>query len=341
MDLEELKRQNAEARAKEQEAQPDSDELADVQAAEDDPNAEAESAGEAATGEESKAEDVPAWLATEEQTSESGQVPVKAYIATKEKLRGRLQAKDGEIEKLRQEIEQLKGRAAAPPSPAITGQVQPRPMPKLDDFYDKPDPDAAYQAAVNQWLTDNVENQLSQRLTTHQAQQQQQHQNQQINQALDQHYDRAAQIVADGMITADEYQGAETLLRQTVENIAPGNGDSYVNALLARMGEGSEKVVVSLARNAANLNLFRQSLIEDPTGITAAAFLGELKGKFNSVAQRVSRTPRPGSSLKGDGAKDGGTAKRQYQAAHKSGNRQKAFDIKMAAKRQGVDVSQW
>ena len=339
MDLDELKRQNAEAAAEEQAAQPDDDVNAEVQADDDDPNAEADSEGEAAEGEESEAQDVPAWMASDDQTSEAGKVPVKSHIAVKQKLKGRLREKDSEIEQLRNEVQQLKGSSAPP---AVIPAGRSRPIPKLDDFYDKPDPDGAYQVALQSWIDDGVESKLQQRFQTHEQQQQQTHQNQQINQALDQHYDRAARIVSDGLLTADEYQNSETLVRQTVESIAPGNGDTFVDALLARMGDGSEKVIVSLARNAQNLQKFRQSLQDDPTGITAAAYLGELKGKFSGVAKRVSKTPRPGSQIKGNsGGKNGAAIERQYKAAHKARDRQKAFDLKMAAKKNGVDVSQW
>ena len=337
MDLEELKRQNAEAAAAGQEAQPDPTEVEEVQADDEDPEAEGRAA-EAAEGEEPEAKDVPAWMATDDQTSESGQVPVKSHIAVKQKLKGRLREKDSEIERLRVEVDQLKGTAAKPAELLPAGQN--RTIPKLEDFYDKPDPDSAYQVALQSWINQGVEQQLQQHFQTHQQQQQQTQQNQQVNQALDQHYDRAAKIVSDGLLSADEYQNSETLVRQTVENIAPGNGDTFVDALLARMGEGSEKVIVSLARNAQNLQKFRQSLQDDPTGISAASYLGELKGKFSGVAQRVSKTPRPGSKLKGDSKADG-PAMRKYKAAHKAGNRQEAFDIKYAAKKSGVDVSSW
>ena len=339
MTLEELKQKNAEDEAAGQEAQPAPAELDEVQADEADPDDDTPSAGED-DGEEPEAQAVPEWMQSEEQASDKGQVPVKSHVAMKQKLKGRLHEKDGEIEQLRQEIQQLK----APTIPAVTAPAITQPqssMPKLEDFYDKPDPEAAYNASLQTWISQGVEQQLSQHFQTHQQSQQQQQQTRVINDAVDRHYDRAAKIVSEGLLTAEEYQGADSLIRQTVESVAPGNGDHFVDALLGRMGEGSEKVVVSLARNSQHLQTFRQSLLDDPTGITAAAYLGELKGKFSGATGKVSRTPRPGSSLKGDGGKDGGTAQRQYKTAHKSGHRQKAFDIKRAAKAKGVDVSQW
>ena len=337
--LEELKRQNAEAEKAKQAAQPEETESEEVQDDELEPEDDT-GAGED-SGDDSPSEDVPEWMKSDDQASEKGQVPIKSHIAMRKDLKGRLRDKDSEIDQLRQELNQLKGNSAATPPPVApaTQSNQPK-MPKLEDFYDKPDPDAAYQAALNSCVNSTVESRFNQQFQTHQQQQQQQQQQNQINSALDQHYERAAQIVSEGMLTAEEYQSADSLIRQSVENISPGNGDSFVDSLLGRIGEGSEKVVVSLARNHQNLNTFLQSLRDDPTGISAAAYLGELRGRFNGVG-RVSKTPRPGSKLKGDSVKDGGSDKRQYLAAHKAGNRQKAFDIKRAAKLRGVDVSKW
>ena len=340
MTLEELKRKNAEDEAAEQEAHPDEAEAEEVQADDEDPEDDTTSAGDD-KGKDSEAEDVLEWMQSDDQASDKGQkVPVKSLLSMKKRLKGRLHEKDDEIEQLKREVQQLKAPTTTPI--ATTAQsVTSSPMPKLEDFYDKPDPDAAYNASLQTWISKGVEQQLSQHFQTHQQSQQQQQQTRQINDAVDRHYDRAAKIVSEGLLTAEEYQGADSLIRQTVESVAPGNGDNFVDALLGRMGEGSEKVVVSLARNSQHLQTFRQSLLDDPTGITAAAYLGELKGKFTGATGKVSRTPRPGSTLKGDGGKGGGAAQRQYKAAHKGGNRQKAFDIKRAAKANGVDVSQW
>ena len=337
MTLEELKRKNAEEAAAQQAAQPG--EAAEPEALAE--GTEPEPVGEdpEGAGEDPEVKEVPAWLAAGEQTPDGAQVPVKTHVAMKQKLKGRLSEQKSEIAQLREEVQQLKGTGAPQQvqAPAQMGQ----PMPKADDFYDKPDPDGAYQAALQQWMDNRMEQRLQTQLQTQQQQQQVQNHQSRINTALDQHYDRAAQIVNEGLLTAEEYQTADTLLRQSVEAIAPGNGDTFTDALLGRIGEGSEKVVVSLSRNPSSMTAFQQALREDPTGISAATYLGELRGKFSSMQKRVSQTPRPGSPAKGDAPPDGGSDHRQYKAAHKSGARQKAFDIKRAAKKRGVDVSKW
>lgn len=335
MTLEELKQQNAQAESGQQVAQPVGTEETELQTETPDlVGGDPEDAGQ------DTVKEVPLWMQADEQESDDpGQMPVKSHIAVKQKLKGRLNQKDSEIEQLRQEINQLK--TTAKPVPVMT-QQEPNPiaMPKLEDFYDSKDPDTAYEQAMQKWVNQGVEQRLKTHLQTQQQTQQIQQQDQRLNQDLDRHYDRAARVVSEGIISAEEYQDSETLLRQAVDQIAPGNGDAYVNSLLARIGEGSEKVVISLARNASHLSAFQNALREDPTGITAAAYLGELKGRFNG-APRVSKTPRPGSKLNGDVPVEGSADYRRYNAAHKSGNRQQAFDIKRAAKARGVDISKW
>ena len=339
MTLEELKQQNAQAESEQQDAQPVADDDTGLQAYDTDPDPE--SGDPADTGaEDGSAKEVPLWMQADEQESaDTGQVPVRSHIAMKQKLKGRLNQKDSEIELLKQEINQLK--SAAQPAPVTTTQEPAQTvMPKPEDFYDSKDPDASYQLAMQKWVNSGVEQRLKAHLQTQQQQQQRQQQDQRVNQELDRHYDRAAKIVSEGMITAEEFQDSETLLRQAVEQVAPGNGDAYVDSLLGRLGDGSEKVVISLARNANHLSVFQSALRDDPTGITAASYLGELKGRFNG-ASRVSKTPRPGKKLNGDAPIEGGADLRRYNAAHKAGNRQQAFDIKRAAKARGVDVSKW
>ncbi len=334
MTLEELKQKNAQEDSAQEEAHPLNTDDTGLQADNAEPlGGDPENDGEDA------AQEIPLWMQADEQESAtSDQMPVKSHIAVKQKLKSRLSQKDSEIDQLRQEIQQIKG-TAQPVAQPLQPPTQTA-MPKAEDFYDQRDPDASFQLAMQNWVNKGVEQKLNSHLQTHQQQQQRQQQDGRLNQELDRHYDRAAKIVSEGMLSEDEYRDSETLLRQSVDHVAPGRGDAYVDSLLGRMGDGSEKVVVSLARNASHMTAFQQALRDDPTGITAAAFLGELKGRFRS-AGKVSKTPRPGSKLNGDAPVSGGADMRRYNTAHKSGNRQEAFNIKRAAKARGVDVSKW
>ena len=331
MTLDELKQQNRAAEAAGQAAQPvPTDETAlqpEDEALEDPGSATGEE------GEEIEGQAVPEWMQTGDQRPDGEKVPVGAHVAMKRQLKGQLQERNSEIEQLRQEIQTLKtGQATAATVAPATPPAHAAPMPKAEDFYDQPDPDAAYTGAMQRWIDQGVEQRMQTHLSSYQQQQTQQQQDTQLSQALDHHYERAAQIVNEGLLTAEEYQNSDRFLRQSVENIAPGNGDAFVDALLGRMGDGSEKVVVSLARNPAHMATFQKSLRDDPSGISAASFLGELRGKFSGAVNKISQSPRPGTHLQGDASTNGAGDARQYKAAHKSGNRQKAFDIKMKAR---------
>ena len=332
MTLEELKQKNAQAKSQQQADQPVADDDPTLQAQHPDPvvGDPDDTGGE-------QAQEIPLWMRADDQESATDdQMPVKSHIAVKQKLKGRLNQKDSEIDQLRQEINQLK---STPPTSTPTTSA-PVAMPKPDDFYDSKDPDGDYQRALNAWVNRSVDDKLKAHIETQQHQSQRQQLDGRISQGLDRHYDRAARIVSEGIITEDEYRDSETLLRQSVDMIAPGRGDAYVDSLLGRIGDGSEKVVISLSRNASHMTAFQQALRDDPTGITAATFLGELKGKF-SGANMVSKTPKPGKKLNGDAPVDGGSDRRKYLAAHKANNRQEAFNIKRAARARGVDVSKW
>ncbi len=332
--LEQLKQQNATEEESDQAAQPEQEQSTEALA-----NSEANEPDDDGLSEVPEAEEVPLWMQADDQESAgSGQMPVRSHIAVRQKLKDKLRTKGTEIEQLRTEVNQLKSAAQPAPSEPVPAQTA---MPKADDFYDDKDPDAAYQTAMQTWVANSVESKLNQHLQTHQHQQQRQQIDSRVTQELERHYDRAAAIVSDGLLTAEEYQDSEALIRQAVDQVAPGNGDNYVDSLISRLGEGSEKVVVSLARNANNLAAFQRALREDPTGIAAASYLGELKGKFTGGGRSSSRTPKPGTRLSGDAPSTGGADLRQYNAAHKSGDRQKAFNVKRAARARGVDVSKW
>lgn len=344
MTLDELKRQNASAEAPPDPAATDPEQTAD--------GAQTGSTelpeGDGQTGDTGQPADVPEWMLSDDQASQqtadsSDSVPVQTLISVRRKLKGRVSDRDREIDRLRQENEALrqgKKPEAGPDTPATS--LPPRP--RRDDFLTATDPDAAYDAAIDEWNDRKLDQRLAKFRQTTSEQQQQSEQQRQVQQAVDQHIDRAAQLVADKFITAEEWTDADAFIRQSVEMISPGNGDNAVDAFITRLGAGSEKVIIALSRNAQYMDEFRHSLRSDPSGLAAMAYLGGLKNRFESAAtrKRVSAAPRPGSRVSGDTPPPaGGSDKRLYDAAHKAGNRQKAFDIKRQAKARGVDTSTW
>ncbi len=326
--LEELKRENAEEQANQQNAQ-----AVGGQETEALLNNEAVTESQE-TGDEEEQE-VPAWLAADEQTS--AEVPVRTHVGMKQKLKGRLREKDDELATLRQEIESLKTSGIRQENASAAA---PSKVPRPEDFYDRSDPDLAYETALQNWMDSQMEQKLQTSIQSYEKTAVQRQQTTRVSDALDEHYNRAAHLVSDGLVTAEDYQAADTLLRQSVDAVAPGSGDVFVDSLLSRLGDGSEKVVMSMSRNPAHLAKFQQSLRDDPTGISAAAFLGELRGRFSS-GKTVSRAPRPGTPLAGGQGGSASAEKKRYAAAHKAGNRQQAFSIRRAAAKRGIDVSTW
>ena len=340
MTLDELKQQNREAEAQQEQLQAEPEDDGHV--------AEPETAGDDHPEEGEQQKQVPDWMLSDDQASHTEaeksdqSVPVQTLISVRRKLKGRVSERDGEIERLRSEIETLK--AGTPRQAPVTDTPAPAapPRPRRDDFYSAADPDAAYEAALEQWHDKRLDQRLNHIQQSHQQQQQQSQQQQSMQRALDQHVDRAAAIIAEGHLSAEEWTDADDYVRRSVDSVRPGEGDIVVDNFISRLGKGSEKVMIALSRNQTFMEEFRQNLRDDPTGLSAMSYLGSLKARFEVAAKspRSSRAPKPGTQLQGD-SKTGGSEQRAYNAAHKAGDRQKAINIKMAAKRRGVDTSTW
>jgi hypothetical protein len=168
---------------------------------------------------------------------------------------------------------------------------------------------------------------------------------QQLDQAVDGHYQRAAKLAEESGITPELYQNADTVVRQTIESVLPKMGDIVTDNMIARLGEGSEKVMYFLGRNKTAQEKLRSSLVTDPTGISAALYLGELKSTVAAPQKRVSRARAPATQIQSD---EGGSAKGEakklkdsYRSAHKRGQGQAAYNAKKTAKAAGIDVSDW
>jgi hypothetical protein len=334
--LEELKKENAEAEAAELAKAQAKDTESDEVPAEGEENLDPESA----TGEEGEtpdAQDIPLWMQTEEQTSNSDQVPVKTHVAMKHKLKARAKEAESEVEQLRAEIEKLKTGQVTAATPVATAPVK---RPKLEDYdYD----DEKYNVALDSWFDSKMNERLKGYQQESQESQQQRQQRDNLERLVNGHYDRAAKLVDEGFLTADEYHASDSLVRRRLDSIRPGQGDLVTDNILAVLGDGSEKVMVALSRNPSYMAELERELQADATGSRALVYLGTLKQQFNAVTNRVSKAPKPAKQLKGDQstAPSGSKDKKAYEAAHKAGDRQKAFNIKRAAKLAGVNTKEW
>lgn len=336
--LEQLKAENAEEVETTETINPDTEEVETEVAAEETEEVTAE-AGES-TEDETEEEPVEAWMQTEGQTSDDQQYKGPSFRGLKQKLKAKIGVKDDEIARLTAKVEALESGTVTTAAPQ---ERQPKlpPRPKRDDFNLDDD---AYDAAVDVWNDAKLDARLkahTETAATNAAVNSQQHS---IDKAVDQHYENAAKLVADGKVTEEQYRNADELVRSTIESVLPRQGDIVADFLISRLnsaGEGSEKVWFHLGRNPAALATLKSKMANDPNGIDAAMYLGDLRGKLTAnPVKRVSQAPKPGSRVKGD-ATTAALSSLQKQYSKATQGTQKSFDLRREAKAKGEDTSKW
>ena len=281
-----------------------------------------------------------AWMLTDEQTSEDGDGEKKFtggdVAAAKRKLKGKLQAETEEKNEWKLKYEALKNQGGNSGGQKQQEAAAKNRMPKLRDFSYNED---EFEEAMGKWVqqsavsaTSNASNETSQAEAKRLAQER-------SVKAIDDHYLRVDELVTKSNIAPEVYQAADTAVRRVVESVLPNSGDVITDELIARLGEGSEKVIYHLGRNTAKREQFGQLLREDSTGLSAAMMLGQLKIDLSGQAKRGSNASPPSGQLNGDASgSSGGNLKRKYENAK---DVQTRFDIKRQAKGKGIDVSGW
>lgn len=274
-----------------------------------------------------------------------GQSPAEKKFTDSDVRTARLKAQakterkySDEIDQLRAENEKLKNRPATPIDTT---------KPRRDDFLDAEDPDEAYFDALTDW---KIEKERTTQKTSQQAAQietRRQDEVLKINQGVDQHYERVVNLAEKSGITAEAFRAAETQFRQTVRNAIPGSndevGDAVADAFIAKLGEGSEKVVYNLGINAERRSELMRKFQNDPTGLDAGMYLAELKAELTAPSRRKSTAPDPAADLKGDvqtGSRNR-ALKTAYDKAAKKDDGQAMYDAKKAARAAGADTSTW
>ena len=258
--------------------------------------------------------------------------PVKSLKA-KKALQRKLKESDTEIEKLRRENEELKKGI-----PTATKTERPK-RPKEEDF----DTDEEYEAAQDKYDDDIIEYRLSDRDTKRQASTAQETAVKQIQDGVDSHFERAEKLMEVSNISAEKYESANLTVRKAIETLAPGKGDYVTDYLISQLGEGSEKVFYHLGVNKAALSELTGLLASDPSGVKAAVFLGRKAESLGNPTPRKSKAPAPAPSISGSNTPSGEAKfKKDYDAAMKSGNVQKAMDIRTDARRQHkINTNKW
>lgn len=323
--LEELKRENAESESTTEEQTAAVQEEIQEEAAE----VETEENAEPAVAEQSDAEEteVEAWMLAEEQApANDGGFTGSDIAAAKRKLRSKLTKQhESETAALKAEIDSLKAQMQGGVAPQAQASTQ-EAMPTLESCdYD----DVKHQQAVAAWVDKRISNQSQQT----QQQQQQQQVATQLTEAVDSHYERAAKLSSEQNISPELYQQSDLAVRQAI------GSDEITDQLIARIGEGSEKVMYYLGRNPAARENLRSKLQSDPTGLSAMIMLGELKGQIATPSKKTSKARPPAKRADGGAAPAnvGEKMKREYGKADLQGR----ISIKRKAKAEGVDTSNW
>lgn len=327
--LDELKAANAAAEADKLNQQP----VVDHQ--EDDQVVDEIGSEDVAEGDEAEAqgEETEEWLKSDSTQA----VPLAKHVELKHKLKARLSEKDDEVAQLKAELEQLRAGGV------MNQQHQPLPMtfPKLSDFdYDED----KYAEAVNKYNSDFFEAKFNSHNSNAQAKQQQELVNKQKQAALEQHYERAESLVKANKMSAETYSNAELNFRQGLHQVT-GNGDQVADEIIARLGDGSAKVIAHLGVNGSAMANLKDMLQSDPTGLKAAVYLGQLQEKFSGIAgNKLSKAPAPDSEVKASAPTGSATLdnmRKAYQAASRTGDVQKAFDLRRKAKASGFNTNNW
>lgn len=318
--LDELKAENAQAEI----AQPE-----EVIEVEQEPEQETETETEG----EQPTEEVEDWLKVDDQASQA--VPLAKHIDLKHKLKARISEKDNELAQIKAELAALKSGAM---QPQAAQQMDIKP-PSMDLYFEDAE---KYQQEQDKYIAALVNRQLGGQSQV----QQQQQQFQQMQRKVDEHYERAAELVKSGAIDETKYQQADLRVRTELANLYgnPEQGDAVADSILARMGVGSEKVWAHLGVNPAALAKLKQHLSDDPTGIEASFYLGELKAKFNGKPNKLSAAPKPDIPLNGDvatGSLGASALAKAYAKANEANDTQKAFEIRRKARAAGVNTKNW
>lgn len=331
LSLEELKAENAREEAELATGNTaDSAEEVDLEAAEDESDIDEDAAVHSDDKAESEVED---WMKSDSQESEGSEsVPLAAHIKTRAKLKGAVKERDDVIERLKAEMEELK-RAQAMPA----AQIQTIKPPKPEDYdFD----DSRFAEAQAQYIDAQINARLNSVAQKTETEKRQAQFKQQLDESLSNHYARAEKLVKSAGITEEQYQAADTKLRLAIDQVMPKQGDIVADTLLANLGEGSEKVGYWLGCNTSAREELQRKLVSDPSGLSAAMWLGGKARELSAPKQLKSNAPKPNTQLNGDGnTKDPHKAlKDKLAKARSSGDMQKVIDLKIEAKKAGIDT---
>lgn len=326
--LKDLKEENAEAEGVEATEPQEVEEAEEVEVVETEEE-ELEGGAEAPEG-EAKEVEIEAWQVEEEGHKT---VPLSALQKVRGSLKEKLRAEKSESEELRKKIEALEAQGVpqAAPNPATD-------VPTLEQFaFDE----GKYQQAMANYQSKMIASQISQERQQQEAQAQQAKKQQEIERKTNAHYERAQELVSKHGINPEVYGQADRNVREAIDRIMPSQGDSVADLIISTLGEGSEKVMYAIGRNESELSKLQSELLNDPSGLSLATYLGQKKAEFTMPARKKSQAPKPSRNIQGETAKGSPNFERRYKDAQKKGDASAAFKARIEARRQGIDTRDW
>lgn len=275
-------------------------------------------------------------LENDEPASEEQQVPARVHIHKLQKIKAQKREKEDEIKELRDELEQLKTNRVN--TPVLQQQNETYvPAPSLSQYdYDED----KYAEAMANYVASKTREETSRQLEEQRNKHSQQQQLASLSKKVEGHIERADDFISKNNasgLTADMYITAETAVRNSLDP----NNSGIVDQIVAHMGNGSEKVMYYLGRNAGELLRVQQELQQDHSGISALMHLGSLKEKLNQKqSHKVSSAPPPENVLSGDVSSTVDTnLQKAYEKAAQSGDVQKMVSVKAEARRNGIKIN--
>lgn len=293
--------------------------------------------------EKSKADaEIESWMQTDEATSEenTGFVPNSEAAKQRRKykaLRDESKEKDDEIEQLKARLAQVETGSPAPAVSEVSAPTLP------EDIYDE-DAMRKYHADMVTYQNNLVNNAEEKRQADAQKRKQQEQIQQRqatLDKSFDSHLERADELVNSGKITEDAFTQAHLNVYRSLDAVSNGNGQVMAKQLISSIGEGSEKVIYMLGVNNSKMSALQSKLSNDPSGLQAAIYLGQLQAEVSSPTKRRSNAPKPAKQVKGNASSATSQAEKLKKKYTKMTDVQERISFKRKAKQDGIDVSNW
>lgn len=336
--LEELKAENA-AEAKQETKEVPQDDFTPEDETKEEPEQKLDAKEESEEPEGEETETDPEWLKPEDSEGDNLEPKFtdKDAAAIRRKYKGKLTEKDEENERLRLKVEELEKKITSPA--VISAPQNLGPEPQRDQYAN----DAEWIRALTAYNAQTIQAQTTAQLQAEERKRKQEEIAARTRLQTDQHYARVADLAKKSNISEEVAQSADLKVRNAVNSVFKGAGDTIVDTLISSLGVGSEKVILHLGFKTSKLNELVRLFQEDPSGIKASAYLGTLKAELSAPTRRETKAPDPIDKVQGDkhGTNHAERLRKQAAEYRKKDNLSMVIKTKQEAKKLGIDTKKW